>query len=355
MNSKNKIKKARPERSRGARPESHRRIVVAMSPKQSPRDATGQAGGVLKKVKIVIAMSGGIDSSVSAALLKRAGFDVIGVFMRFWLAPRSLGEGGSGYNRCCSSEAERRARLVAKKLGIRFYVFDFEKEFKKRVVDYFLREYKSGRTPNPCVVCNKEIKFGLLIEKALKIGADYIATGHYARLSTNNEFTTNKRINELRMKNNIRKFGNSQEICYSLMMAKYKEKDQSYFLWKLNQKQLSRVIFPVGELKKSEVKKLAEKFDLPISLDKYKESQEICFVPDNVNTFLKKHLKVKPGKIVDSEGKALGSHQGLALYTIGQRKGIGLSGGPYYVAGKDLKKNRLVATKNKKDLLQNEI
>jgi len=258
--------------------------------------------------------------------------------MKFW------SESSGNSNRCCSSEAERRARAVARKLGIRFYVFNFEKEFKKRIVDYFLKEYKSGLTPNPCVVCNKEIKFGLLLEKALAIGADCIATGHYARI-------LKLKTKNLKVKNSAK---NSKNI-YKLFKGKDSEKDQSYFLWRLNQKQLSRVIFPVGDYKKSEVKKLAEKFGLPISLDNYKESQEICFVPKDVNTFLKKHLKTKAGKIVDSNGEVLGNHQGLALYTIGQRKGINLPAGPYYVAEKNLKKNLLIVTKNEKDLYKKEI
>ena len=161
-------------------------------------------------------MSGGIDSSVAAALLERDGFDVIGVFMKFWKP------GKSAKNRCCTPESEKKARQVARIIGIPFYVFNFEKEFKKRVVDYFLKESKALRTPNPCVVCNKEIKFGLLLEKALKLDADFIATGHYVRLKDNR-----------------------------LFKAKDKEKDQTYFLWQLSQKQLTRVLFPVGDYHRS--------------------------------------------------------------------------------------------------------
>ncbi len=277
-----------------------------------------------KNKKAVIALSGGIDSSVSAALLKEAGFDVVGVFMKFWKAPdsKNLGE---NWNRCCSSEFETRARKVAKILNIPFYVFNFEREFKKRIVDYFFKENKRGLTPNPCVVCNKEIKFGLFLEKALKMNADFIATGHYACLGKGSK----------------------------LLKAKDKEKDQSYFLWQLNQKQLKRVLFPIGGYKRKEVEILAKKLKLPFN--GVKKSQEICFVPETAKDFLRHCFKSKPGKIIDSKGKILGRHQGLWFYTIGQRKGIKLPGGPYYVLHKDLKKNILIITKKGKNLLKKEL
>lgn len=272
-----------------------------------------------KNRKVIVAMSGGIDSSVSAALLKRAGFDVVGVFMKFWAdGPKSV------VNRCCTLESEKRARLVAEKLDIPFYVFNFEKEFKKKVVDYFLAEYKAGRTPNPCVVCNKEIKFGLLFKKILSLNADYIATGHYARLR--------------------------QEKLYK---GKDKNKDQSYFLWKLNQKILKHTLFPVGDYAKTEVRKLAKKFNLPVL--NIPESQEVCFIQTTTADFLKKYLKSKPGKIINTKGVVIGKHQGLWFYTIGQRKGIGFSKGPFYVLDKDIKKNTLIVTKNEKDLYKKEL
>jgi len=297
--------------------------------------------------KVIVAMSGGLDSSVAAALLKRAGFGVTGVFMKFWSEPDKNGLVGVG-NRCCSPEAEVRARKVAKILKIPFYVFNFEKEFKKRIVDYFLTAYKKGITPNPCVVCNKEIKFGLLLEKVLTLGADFVATGHYARKS---ELTTN----------------NLQLTTYKLLMAKDKDKDQSYFLWMLNQNQLKNILFPVGDLTKNQVRKLAKKFRLPVV--KTPESMEICFVPADINDFLKKYLKTKPGPIVEQvhygarkilirsnlRGREMGEHDGLWFYTIGQRKGIKLPGGPYYVLDKDLKKNLLIVTKNEKDLYKKEL
>lgn len=266
-----------------------------------------------KNRKIAVATSGGVDSSVAAALLKKDGQDVVGVFMK-------LNDFSSG--------AEKRARKVAKVLKIPFKTFDFRKEFKKRIIDKFLEDYKNGITPNPCVSCNKEIKFGLLLEKSLKLGADFFATGHYSRL---------------------RRAGKK----FKLLKGKDKKKDQSYFLWRLNKKQLKNIIFPVGNYTKTEVRKLAPKFNL--STSETLESQEICFVPKAINDFLKKYLKPEPGRIVDIRGKIIGRHQGLHFYTIGQRKGIGLSEGPYYVLDKNLKKNQLIVTKDEKDLLRKEI
>ena len=280
-----------------------------------------------KGKKVICAMSGGIDSSVTAALLKKAGFDVVGVFMKFWTEPTDLL--AEKWNRCCSPESETRARKVAGIFKIPFYVFNFEKEFKKKIVDYFLKEYKTNVTPNPCVVCNKEIKFGLLLEKALELSAGLVATGHYARLVEDS-------LQQLK-----------------LLKGRDKEKDQSYFLWQLSQRQLKHILFPVGNYTKKEVRALAKGFNLPV-LDR-KESQEICFIPDTVNDFLSRHLRSKSGKITDKKSKVLGNHYGLHFYTIGQRKGIGLSGGPYYVLDKDLKKNILVVTKSEKDLSKKEL
>jgi len=272
-------------------------------------------------MKIFCAISGGIDSAVAVALLKKSGFKVKGVFMRLAESSNFL-------------EAEKRAKRIAEILKIPFFVFDLRKEFKKKIIDYFLEDYKKGITPNPCVVCNKEIKFGLFLEMALKLGADFVATGHYARKK------------EL-------KAHNSKVKSYQLLRAKDKEKDQSYFLWMLNQEQLKRILFPIGNYKREEVENLARKFKLPVL--KAKKSVEICFIETTINDFLKKYLKEKPGKIVDTKGKVIGQHRGLWFYTIGQRKGIGLSGGPYWVLDKNLKKNLLIVTKNEKDLLKREL
>ncbi len=288
-----------------------------------------------KNQKVVVAMSGGLDSSVAALILKRAGFDLIGVFMKFWKPSEVSWQ--KFENRCCTSEAEARARKVAKILKIPFYLFDFSKAFKEKVVDYFLKNYQKGLTPNPCVVCNKEIKFGLLLEKAMKIGADFIATGHYARTSLHDR--------------NFRLAKNQQKV--KLLRAKDREKDQSYFLWQITQEQLRKVFFPIGNFTREEVKHLAKKFKLPVL--KPKKSVEICFIETTVNDFLKKYLTEKPGKIVDKNGNVLGKHEGLWFYTIGQRKGLALGGGPYWVLEKNLKKNILIVTDNERDLLKKEL
>lgn len=267
-----------------------------------------------------------MDSSVSAAILKKNGYDVVGVFMKFWsprLGATRLTRGKSLYeNRCCSLEAETDARKVAAKLGIPFYVIDARKEFKKRVVDYFIEEYKKGRTPNPCVECNRWIKFGFLMEKMLMLKADFIATGHYVRL---------RRI--------------SRRLT-RLITAKDEKKDQSYFLWTLNQKQLKKFFFPIGDYKKSEVRPLAKKWGLPVF--KKKDSQEICFIPNaNIYEFLRKRIHANKGPIIMTDGRKVGEHEGLAFYTIGQRKGIKIGGiGPFYVVDKDFKKNALIVAQS---------
>ena len=265
-------------------------------------------------------MSGGVDSSVSAALLKKNGYDVIAVFMKFWKEPNRKNE-----NRCCSIEAKRDAQRVAIKLGIPFYVIDAKKEFKKRVVDYLIKEYKKGNTPNPCVECNRWIKFNFLFEQLNKLKADFIATGHYARVKNG-----------------------------KLLIAKDIKKDQTYFLWTLKQRQLSKIIFPIGDYTKGQVRGLAKKFRLPVF--EKKDSQEICFIDTCIEDFLKKYIKAKPGHIITTEGKKVGEHERLIFYTIGQRKGIKIGGiGPFYVVKKDFKNNVLIVSNSQKDLLQKEM
>ncbi len=272
------------------------------------------------KNKIACAMSGGVDSSVAAALLKETdNFEVVGVFMKLWPEKRSR----------TLKSSYKKAKEVAKNLKIPFYVFNFEKEFKEKVVSDFLKENKIGATPNPCVICNKAIKFKLFFDEAEKLGVDFIATGHYART---------------REKNGITK----------LIKAKDRNKDQSYFLWQLSQKQIEKVLFPVGGYKKAEVRKLAKKFKL--SCHDFTESQEACFIKTTTKDFLKQHLKKNPGKIVDAQTlKTIGTHQGLWFYTIGQRKGIMLSGGPFYVLEKDIKKNILIVSREEKSLYSKEV
>jgi len=280
-------------------------------------------------------MSGGVDSSVAAALLRDWGYEVAGIFMHFWhdVADKNKLENIDTRieNKCCSREAEESARKVAQKLGIKFYSINVSKEFKKAVVDYFLSEYNSGRTPNPCVECNRSIKFGVMIDKALAMGADYVATGHYARLRR--EIPNPK----------------SQIPKIKFLKAKDKNKDQSYFLYTLTQKKLRHCLFPIGDYQKSEVKEIAKNYSLAIH-DK-KESQEICFIQTKYyGDFLRKYLKLVPGKIVDASGNALGEHKGLPLYTIGQRRDIGIGGtGPYYVIGMNRRKNQLIVSDNIND------
>lgn len=281
-----------------------------------------------KPKKVAVAMSGGVDSSVTVALLKDQGYEVIGVFMHFWHDTTDKSEALDTHieNRCCSREEEDGARKVAQKLGIKFYVINVSEEFKKTVVDYFLFEYEQGRTPNPCIECNRSIKFGVMVEKALAMGADFVSTGHYVR-----------------MKNDIK----SRNI--KLLKAKDKNKDQSYFLYTLTQKKLKYCLFPVGDYEKKDIRILAKKYGFEIH-DK-KESQEICFIQSKYyGDFLRKYLKLIPGKIIDENGNILGEHKGLSLYTIGQRRDIGIGGtGPYYVIGMNRGKNRLIVSDNKND------
>jgi tRNA-specific 2-thiouridylase len=296
----------------------------------------------IKKKTVFVGMSGGVDSSVAAYLLKNDGYDVVGVFMRCWGGNGS--DASVGVN-CAEKDAED-ARRVAEKLKIPFYVWDFEKEYKKKVVDYMIGGYKKGITPNPDVMCNKEIKFGLFLEKALRLGANYVATGHYVRLqTTNNKLqTVDKKI-------------------YKLYQAKDKTKDQSYFLWTLTQKQLKHCLFPIGDyLKSEEVRQIAKRAGLPTA--EKPDSQGVCFIGEfKMEDFLKNYIKSKKGKIKTLDGKILGEHQGLNFYTIGQRKGIkiggqkGLADLPFYVAKKDFKNNVLyVALGNSdRDLFQKEL
>ncbi|MBU0722186.1 tRNA 2-thiouridine(34) synthase MnmA [Patescibacteria group bacterium] len=283
------------------------------------------------KKRIAAAMSGGVDSSVAAKLLKDQGHKVVGIFLYFW---KEKIKGKVNFeNKCCSTEALMDARRVCNKIGIPLYTLNFSKIFKKQIVDNFLGEYKIGNTPNPCVRCNKLVKLGFLIKQAKKLGFDYIATGHYVK----------------KLKVESKKL----KVKYKLYRAKDKNKDQSYFLWTFNQGELKHLLFPLGNYTKPQVRKLAKKFNLPVA--EKKESQEVCFIPEKShNEFLQRHLKLKPGLILSlpsrGRGKVLGKHSGLPLYTIGQRKGIGIGGtGPYYAAKMDYKTNTLYVVDNGND------
>lgn len=273
--------------------------------------------------KIALAMSGGVDSSVSALLLKEAGFDVSGFFMKFWSDEACDAKRENG---CCDAESIDMARKVARMLGIPFHVVDVKRIFKEIVVDEFVREYGNLRTPNPCVGCNKFIKFGWFLEFARNAGFDMIATGHYVQVEKDESGTLH------------------------LFSGADKGKDQSYFLHRLGQDQLSRSVFPVGGMVKKDVMEIARKNGM--DFESKKESQEICFVQDgSYKKFLERHLRPKyflPGNVTDREGRVVGRHAGLIGYTIGQRKGIEYSGikndsrVPLYVSGFDKEKNRLV-------------
>ncbi len=286
---------------------------------------------LVDKKRVFVAMSGGVDSSVAALLLKRRGYAVVGAFMRNW----TQAVAGAATNQWQRDEAD--ARLVAEKLGIPFHTFDFEAEYRREVVGYMLREYAIGRTPNPDVMCNKVIKFGLFFEKAREMGADAIATGHYTRKL---EF----RISNFEMNSKF-KIRNSK-----LLVAKDTNKDQSYFLWTLAQEQLKYCLFPIGDYTKTEVRELARKFGLPTA-DK-PDSQGICFVGEvAVRDFLQAYLPVAPGPVLTAAGRRVGEHEGVAFYTIGQRRGVGSVGGgtPYYVVEKDAVRNALIVAEGSDD------
>ena len=278
--------------------------------------------------KVFVGMSGGVDSSVTAALLLGEGYDVVGVHIKCW----------SPTGDCGVTDAED-ARRVAEKLEIPFYVWDFEKEYKKRVVDYMIEGYRAGLTPNPDVMCNREIKFGIFLEKALRLGADYVATGHYVRLQRTQLTTDKKLLTSSRSKNPNNQMSG---VRCQVFVARDKNKDQSYFLWTLTQKQLAHCLFPIGEYEKKEVREMARAFKLPTA--EKKDSQGICFMGHvAIEDFLKDHIPPKTGKIVTTTGDVIGEHRGVSSYTIGQRHGIRVGGtGPYYVAEKDLKTNTLV-------------
>ncbi len=278
--------------------------------------------------RIVVAMSGGVDSSVAAALLKEQGHEVIGIMLRLWSEPEVEGDDGVEHvaeNKCCSLESVGDARRISQLLDIPFYMVNVEQPFKQTIVDYFYEEYINGRTPNPCLRCNRHIRFTLLLERALALGADYLATGHYVRVET--DVLTGKR---------------------KLRKGVDAAKDQSYVLHVLNQHQLEHACFPLGGFTKPEVREMAEERGLPVASKA--ESQEICFVAaGDYRGFMKRYTEStgaeapKQGPILDVSGQQVGTHQGLAYYTIGQRKGLGLtSREPLHVLKLDRTRNAVI-------------
>ena len=257
----------------------------------------------MPKGKVAVALSGGVDSTAAALLLKEAAYEVIGIHMRLWDSPRF-------------NYQAHRAENICRILGIPYHQVDLQKEFESCVVDYFCQEYRQGRTPNPCVACNQRIKFGLLLDKALSLGADYLATGHYARVEHSRD-------------------------GHRLLKAADTGRDQSYFLYTLTQEKLGQVLFPLGGHSKDEVKQMAKQARL---LTATRSSQDICFISQkNYGTFLSQRFSTLPGDIVDTQGKKLGQHRGIAFYTIGQRHGLGLaSGKPLYVIRIEPESNRIV-------------
>jgi tRNA-uridine 2-sulfurtransferase len=264
--------------------------------------------------KVVVAMSGGVDSSVAAALLKEQGYEVMGMMLRLWSEP-----GKEDSNRCCTPDAMGQARRVAARLDIPFYVVDAKDVFQKTVVQYFLDGYARGETPNPCLVCNRQIRWTFLLDHALALGADFMATGHYVRLQRT-------------------------ETGTRLLRAADRNKDQSYVLHVLTQEKLARALFPIGDYPKPEIRQIAEKYGL--STASRKDSQDLCFLAgEDYRGFLQRNASAMllPGQIVTREGRPLGEHTGLANYTIGQRKGLNIASPvPLYVLGKNATTNTLV-------------
>lgn len=266
-------------------------------------------------MKVFVGLSGGVDSSVSAALLKQAGHDVVGVFLRVW-QPDFLP---------CSWREERTdAKRVCATLGIPFLELDCSEEYKKNVADYMIREYNEGRTPNPDVMCNAHIKFGVFYEKALALGADFVATGHYARVEKTDKGTT------------------------QLLTGVDQEKDQSYFLWQLPQEKIARVLFPIGDKQKSDVRALAQEFNLHTAAKK--DSQGLCFLGKlDMHDFLKHFIEEKTGDLLNEQGEIIGTHNGVVFLTLGQRHGFTVTkktphDTPYYVIKKDVEKNTVTVT-----------
>lgn len=289
----------------------------------------------MNKEKIAVAMSGGVDSSVAAALLTEeyGKENVFGVTMRLFC----YAEKSASPKACCSIESINDAKAVCKKLGIKHYVIDFEKEFEKEVIENFVSEYQAGHTPNPCIRCNSIMKSKYLMDKVRELGAGKVATGHYARIV---QSTINNK--------QLAKYQRLKTNDWKLLKGADTKKDQSYFLYGMTQDQLAHTLFPLGDITKDEARKIAKKYDLKTA--EKTESQEICFIEGgNYHDFLKERLvRIDEGEIVDAKGRTLGKHKGLAFYTVGQRKGLGIAAkDPLYVVSLDTKKNQVVVGKEK--------
>lgn len=271
------------------------------------------------KIRVVVAMSGGVDSSVAAALLKKEGYDVIGITMQLW--PSDLPYGQFSESGCCSLTAVEDARRVAYKLGIPYYVVNFQEPFREAVIDAFVEEYLRGETPNPCLICNQRVKFGLLLQKAMELGADYVATGHYARIGYDPE-----------------------RGRYVVRKSRDPLKDQTYTFYGQTQEQLAHTLTPCGDYTKEEIRALAREWNLGVASKP--DSQEICFIPDNdYRRFLREYRPeaYNPGPILDKHGRRIGTHDGIAFYTVGQRKGLRISSGQrLYVIAIDKENNALI-------------
>lgn len=268
----------------------------------------------MSKKRVVVALSGGVDSSMAALMLLEAGHEVVGVTMRLWSEKEVTSASSSHFTD--PSQNIRDAEQICHALGIPFHILDLEREFKEHVIQYLIREYTQGRTPNPCISCNQHIKFGLLLEHALSLDADYLATGHYARVE-------------------------QHDNAYHLLKGTDPDKDQSYMLYTLTQEKLARLLFPLGNYSKRQVRDLAQKKGLHVAGKA--SSQDICFIAADYGTFLSQHVTTAPGEIVDEQGKVLGRHRGAAFYTIGQRHGLGLATArPLYVTRIEPSANRVV-------------
>ncbi len=280
--------------------------------------------------RVVVGMSGGVDSSVAAALLVEQGYDVVGVTMRLWTEKRP--DELKGHQQCCSVEDIDDARRVAGQLGIRHYVMNFEDEFREKVVDNFVAEYSAGRTPNPCVRCNEHIKYRALLDRLPALNADFVATGHYARVISNFQFPIS---NSATLESTI----DNRQSTMQLLRAIDGSKDQSYVLYMLSQDQLRRLLLPIGWLTKAQVREYARR--IGIDTAEKPDSVEICFVPGNdYRAFVGERVEMMPGELRDGAGATIGEHRGVAAYTLGQRKGLGVAvGAARYVTGIDAAAN----------------